>query len=111
MPRPLTAALLSGLLFPGAGQIYLKRRLRGWLIVLVVLVAVCYFATQVLTPVLTLMGEALDGTLAPDPVAISERLQREGNADNPLNTLAVAVIVIGWIGSVIDAYLLGRRSP
>jgi hypothetical protein len=110
MQRSNKAALLSALLFPGSGQIYLGHRLRGWLIVLVALVSVSYFVNQVLAQVMPLFEEALNGTLAPDPVAIAERLHRQGQDGSTLRSVAAALIIICWVGSTIDAWLLGRRA-
>jgi hypothetical protein len=111
MHRSLFAALLSGLVFPGTGQIYLGRRRRGWIIVLITLLAVGYFAKQVLDPVMAMANQVLDGTLSPDPLAIAERLHQQGQVDNPLLTLAMVVMLVCWVGSTVDAFLLGRRQP
>ena len=110
MHRSVTAALLSGLVFPGTGQIYLGRRRRGWLFVLLALAALLYLTTQMLEPVLALADEITNGTLALDPAAIALRLEQRGQSANPLHTLAVLVLLLSWIASTIDAWWLGR-SP
>lgn len=109
MHRSVTAALLSGLVFPGTGQIYLGRRRRGWLFVLLALAAVLYLATQVMPPVLAIADEIASGTLALDPAAIALRLEQRGQAANPLHTLAALVMLLCWIASTIDAWWLGRK--
>ena len=111
MNRSLPAALLSALVFPGAGQIYLGHRRRGWAIALTVLGAVLFFLSQVAGPVLALAQEVQDGKLALDPLLIATRLHDQGQVDNPLLTLAAIVLIACWVGSTIDAFLLGRRAP
>lgn len=109
MRRSVTAALLSGLVFPGTGQIYLGRRRRGWLFVLLALAALLYLATQLMEPVLAISDEIVNGTLAPDPAAIALRLEQRGQSANALHTLAVLVMLLSWVVSTVDAYLLGRK--
>lgn len=113
MKRSVVATLLSGLVFPGAGQIYLGHRRRGWAIVLAVLGALCYFVYQAMGPVLALATEIEEGRLELDPVLIAARLheQSQGQLDNPMLTLAAVLIIGCWIGSCIDAFILGRRAP
>lgn len=110
MNRSVAAALLSGLAFPGTGQLYLGHRWRGIAIIAVALGAAGYFATEALGPVLALASEVLDGKLALDPVAITKRLEQQ-QTDNPWNNLAALVMVGCWIGATVDAWLLGRRAP
>jgi TM2 domain-containing membrane protein YozV len=109
MNRSVAAALLSGLAFPGVGQVYLGYRWRGLAIVAVTLAATGYFASQALGPVLALANEVLDGTLALDPVAITLRLEQQ-KADNPWNNVAAVVMIVCWIGATVDAWLLGKRA-
>ena len=110
MRRPVSAALLSALVFPGVGQLYLGRRLRGWLIVIVALAAALYVTTEVVGPVLGLVNEIEDGRLALDPVLIAARLEQQGQAVNPLHTVAMLVMLACWVGSTVDAYLVGRKA-
>ena len=111
MTRAATAALLSALVFPGAGQLYLKRRRRGWAFVLVALAAVVYFVAQVMGPVLAISDQIAAGTLALDPIAIAMRLEEQGQAASPLHSLAALVMLGCWIASTVDAWLLGRAAP
>jgi hypothetical protein len=110
MNRSASAALLSALVFPGVGQLYLGRRLRGWLIVLVALAAALYVTVEVVGPVLGLVTEIEDGRLALDPVLIAARLEQQGQAVNPLHTVAMLAMLACWMGATVDAYLLGRQA-
>jgi hypothetical protein len=110
MQRSTKAALLSGLVFPGVGQIYLKRHLRACLFLVPALAAVLYFSGEVLEPVLTIAREIERGAMAFDPLAIEERLRQNGQAASPAINLAALVMLVAWIGSIVDAWLAGKQS-
>ena len=112
MDRSLIAALMSGLIFPGAGQIYLKRHLRGLCFIVPALAGAAYFVKQVLARAMPLVEQVMNGTLAPDPLRIAAELERQGSAAGTATDLAAALMLACWIASIIDAWLLGRRiSP
>jgi hypothetical protein len=108
MSRPLTAALISALVFPGAGHLYLKRTGRALLFIVPTLVAVAAFVSQAMEQASALAGQILAGTLAADPVALAARLEQEGGT--PLASAAAAVMVVCWLCAAADAYLLARRA-
>lgn len=110
MDRAVIAALLSALVFPGVGQLYLKRRRRGWLFVLVTLAAAAYFFTPIMGLVLDIASDINTGKLPYDPVAIALRLDDGRQAATPLHTLASLVMIGGWITATVDAWLLGRKA-
>ena len=109
MNRSVIAALLSALVFPGAGHFYLKRPARALAFLAPALAAVGYFLGKVASQV----GEMVDlmqaGKLALDPVAIGARLENSG-IDSPMMTIAIWVMIACWIGAIVDAALLGRRA-
>ena len=109
MDKSLIAALLSALVFPGAGQVYLKRRLRGLLFIVPALVAAGYFFRQVMASASLLVDQVMNGTLAPDPLLIAAELERQGGVSTPLMDVAAMVMLACWIASIADAWLLGRR--
>jgi hypothetical protein len=108
MDRSVVALLLSGLVFPGAGQYYLGRRLRACLFIVPTLVAAAYFFRQVMDTAAPLVDEIMRGTLAADPVLIAERLHQQGELASPMMNLAATAMMVCWLLSVADAWLLGR---
>ena len=110
MHRSTKAALLSGLVFPGVGQLYLGRYLRACLFLLPALAAALYFSTAVLKPVLAIAREVQSGAIPFDPLAIQMRLEDSGHAASPLLNLAALVMLGCWIGATVDAWLAGRRA-
>lgn len=110
MNRSVKAALISALVFPGAGHLYLKRGARACLFLLPTLVAVVVFLNDAMEQATVIAGEIMAGTMAPDPAAMAARLEQHGGGST-LATLAAGVMVVCWIGAAVDAWLLGRGRP
>ena len=109
MNRSVKAALLSALVFPGAGQVFLKRGARACLFVLPTIAAITVFVNDALTQATLIADQILAGTAPLDPVALAVRLE-QGSGDSALGTAAAIVMLVCWIGATVDAYLLGRTS-
>jgi hypothetical protein len=108
MSRPLTAALISALVFPGAGHIYLKRKGRALLFIVPTLVAVAAFVSQAMEQASAMANQILAGTLPADPAVLAARLEQQGGS--PLASAAAAVMVVCWVCAIADAYLLARHT-
>jgi hypothetical protein len=109
MDRSVKAALISALVFPGAGHLFLKRAGRACLFMLPALVALAVFLGEAFEVASTLAGQILAGTLPADPVALAARIEQSG-AETPHGTAAVVVLLVCWVCAAADAYLLGRAD-
>jgi hypothetical protein len=110
MSRPTTAVLISLLIFPGFGHLYLRRKARALLFIVPALAAGLYFANDAWTRANALADQIMSGSLGTDPVALAARLDNSG-ATSPLVDLAMYVVLACWIGAALDAWLLARRLP
>ncbi len=109
MMKPTTkAALVSALIFPGLGHLVLKRPLRGCLFIVPALLAIGFLLRTILALATALVDEINNGTLAIDPIQILARIHASG-VDNPATNAASLVILLCWVGSVADAYWVGRQ--
>jgi hypothetical protein len=111
MKPSVKAALWSALVFPGLGQLLaLRRPLRGCAFLVPAVVALAYLLGRLL-PLVNALGEQLaNGTLAPDPDLIAQRVAEAGlGGTGP--SLALLVCTVCWIGSVADAFLAGAAPP
>ena len=109
MNRSVKAALLSALVFPGAGQLFLKRGLRACLFLLPTVGAIAMFVNQAFEQATLITNQILAGTLPADPVALAASIE-QGGGDSALGTAGMIVMVMCWICSIVDAYLLGRSD-
>jgi hypothetical protein len=107
MRSNVTAALLSGLVFPGVGQWYLGRRQRALLFLAPAFAGGGVYASHALDAASSVADQVLGGNMPLDPIAIAAQLDA---LPTPLwVTVAGAVFVVCWVGSVAEALLVGRR--
>jgi hypothetical protein len=109
MDRPVKAALISALVFPGAGHLYLKRGARACLFLLPTLAAVMVFLNDAMEQATVIADQIMAGTMPTDPAALAAQLERQGGGST-LATVAAAVMIVCWIGATVDAYLLAKKS-
>lgn len=105
------ALLLSALIFPGAGQLYLRRAKTG--VVLLVTTVICIF-TMVASVMTTAMSAVQQIQTSGGIVDMSQisRIATETTqqASNSGFTLALSLIVICWLYSIVDAVLACKKS-
>jgi hypothetical protein len=107
MKRKSVAAVLSAVVFPGCGQMYLGQKKRGLLFlapVVVAVVVVLRFAAQQAS---AMADDLAAGRLGLDPIAISARLHAQPIPASV--NVAAAVFIACWVASVIDA-LVARQA-
>jgi len=111
MNKSLKAALLSGLVFPGVGQISLGYKKRGWLIIAANAIFLYLIISEVMRQAYGVIAEMQKSGSVLDIEAISNTTSGlVGFSDNSsLNTLLLLLIAV-WIFSVFDAYRLGKNK-
>ena len=111
MSRSTTAVLLSALVFPGAGHLYLKRRTRALVFIVPTVVAAVYFVIDATKRATDLADQILSGSLqvGADPVALAAKLEQAGPTSF-LVDLATYVMLACWIAAAVDAWMLGRKQ-
>jgi uncharacterized membrane protein len=106
----LKGALFSGLIFPGLGQIVLKRYRRGAIIVTAVLVAMAVFVVKAVAISLMIVEEiqSESGTVDMSDISAAATQAAASSTYTALNLLLVFVILC-WVSGTIDAYRIGRK--
>lgn len=110
MTQATRASLFCALLFPGAGQILLRRYGRGALFILAVLAGIVAFSLAAASAALpafeaaSMAGETVDA-------ALLVKFAREGTASAVSSHGGWLLwIVAVWAFSIADAYRLGRKG-
>lgn len=110
-PSISKAILLSALVIPGAGQLYLKRFRTG--IVLLTVTLVCFF--YILAVAMNAATSALQQIqLQGDMVDMSQITKITSDSVQHATTggysLSISLIVICWLYGIVDAYLAASKA-
>ena len=112
MKTSIKAALLSALVFPGLGQMHLKRYVRGLIPMVLVLTGLGVLIVQATVGALQVLDkiqiQLQGGTV--DMNAVSNLAAGSSTHGDPYSSLISLGIAGCWVFSVIDAYLLGKEK-
>jgi hypothetical protein len=109
MKKAVKAALLSGLVFPGLGQVYLKRYWRGAIIMLFTFSA---FGFIIVTATMSAL-ENLKKMQSQGPVdmgAVSDLAASATVSSSLSYNILLLLVACCWLFSIIDSYVIGRKS-
>ena len=109
MKKSLKGALLSGLVFPGVGQFWLKHPLRGLAQIALVSASVVAIVAKMSQQAFAILDKMEAEGGAVDLVAIVNSAHASSSKDLVIEC-ATLVLVAGWAISVVDAYLLGAKQ-
>jgi len=102
--------MLSGLVFPGAGQIAQKRYARGVFFILAVLVATGALMVAAVRQAMAILDQILDEGVDMDLASMADAaIRASAKAGGSLYKIALLAIVVAWIASIVDAWLTGRK--
>jgi hypothetical protein len=111
MSNSLKAALLSGLVFPGAGQVSQKHYKRGIALMLMVLAGMLAIAVKAAQQAQAILEKIQFEGREIDMNAIINAATRESAASSGfIYQIALLWIIICWIVGVADAYRIGRKK-
>jgi TM2 domain-containing membrane protein YozV len=110
MKQALKGLLLSGLLLPGLGQIALGRKMRGYAIVVAVLAVVVGILVKAVSEAWAIVNELVQQTCELDFAALMQvSHQTLTTSDSALLTGLLLLLIVIWLASAIDAYVLGGK--
>jgi hypothetical protein len=110
MKNAFKGAMLSGLVFPGLGQVALKCYGRGAVLIVATLVIVVETAIKAVQQALAILGTIEAGGGVIDLAAIADATTRAlaGPAGRHFDILLLLLLAC-WLIGVIDGYLVGRK--
>lgn len=110
MSNSLKAALLSGLVFPGLGQVVLKRYRRGVVLMFIVLACLSIVVVKAVQQAFSILKqiELADGTINMDAIS-NAATQSYTNSDSLVFNSILLLIIVCWILGVVDAYRIGKK--
>jgi hypothetical protein len=108
MKTSIKAALLSGLVFPGAGHFYLKRYLPGILLTIASSLAIYLIAANAVQTAFEIVDEIQSGIVQPDLDAITAIVTKKMHQnEDATNNQTIAFIAL-WLIGIFDSYRVGR---
>ena len=109
MKHSIKAALLSGLVFPGTGQIALKHYTRGIALILTTSVCVFYIVKQAVNQAFSIL-DRLNQSGSLDMNAISQAASQASGTSGSVMVNIVYILITGcWLFGIIDAYAIGKE--
>ena len=110
MNNAIKGALLSGLLFPGLGQISLKHYRRGFVLMFSVLTALTVVVVYVVQQALAILEKIKLEEGALEMSAISNAVAQASDTSSSLILNFVSLLIIFcWIFGIVDAYRIGKK--
>ena len=111
MKNALKGALLSGLVFPGLGQLALKRYPRGFALMLTVMAALYVMVVTAVQQAYAILDRIETEGGSPDIDAITLAAEQTAAASGNQVITAVSLLIVGcWIFGIIDAYRIGKQK-
>ena len=108
MSKATKAALLSALVFPGAGHFLLKRYITGVVLATTALATLYLLIAKAVEKALLISEKIQSGEVPLDVAAITELVTRQATgADSQLLNIATTVLIISWLIAIIDSYRVG----
>src|SRR5262252_4555397 len=108
MKYSIKAALLSGLVFPGVGHLYLKRWWRG-VVLAVGAAAVSYFLVSVaVNSAMEIAGKIEGGNVPLNAEAISAMVSKASQRNERSTDIATVILLALWAIGIVDSYREGR---
>ena len=111
MSKTVKAALLSGLVMPGAGHLYLKKYPQGFALMIFALgclaVLLVTITRQALTVVEKLQAEG--GVISADRI-VELTNQVAASSDGYTSSMSFYLLVACWLVALVDACRLGAKA-
>lgn len=108
MNKATKAALLSALVFPGAGHLYLKRWLTGALLAGVAVYAVYTIASVMLRVTRHIARQVESGAVSADVETLTQLVTQQLSDSEQATDMATTVLIGCWVIGIVGAYLQGR---
>jgi hypothetical protein len=110
MNNSLKGALLSGVVFPGVGQVILKHYKRGIALMVTVLVSLLVIVVKTVQQAFTLLEKIeSDGGAINMSTISNAATQASTTADSFIFNFVLLLIIFCWVIGVVDAYRIGKK--
>lgn len=107
----MSAALVSGLVFPGAGYWVVKRPLRAVVGVAVAGGCLLFVTMSLMQPINSLLEKAMMGEMPLDVVSVTAQVNATlAGSEATSRGAATYFFLVSWLFSIVDGYRIGRAQ-
>jgi hypothetical protein len=111
MNNALKGALLSGLVFPGLGQVMLKYYKRGAVLMIAITATLLAVLIKAVQQAFTILEKIeLEGGEIDMSTILSTATQASTTSDSLIFKLLLWLVIFCWVIGVVDAYRIGRKK-
>ncbi len=111
MNNALKGALLSGVIFPGLGQVILKHYKRGIVLMFTVFASLMVIALKAVQHTLAILDKIeLEGGVIDIKTITDAAARTSSPSDSLIYNAGLLLIVICWIFGTVDAYRIGKKK-
>lgn len=111
MSRSTTAVLLSALVLPGAGHLYLKHYPRGLALIAISLACLWVFVDRAMQQASIVLDQVASEGAAVDVGRLSELVTQTSNGSGSLVVTVASLMLAGcWVIGIVDAYRIARNQ-
>lgn len=109
MSRSTNAVLLSALILPGAGQLYLKHYPRGIALIVSSLACLGVLAERAVQQASIVLEKLASEGDVVDPGRLADLIAQASNGPGSLVVTVASLVLAGcWVIGIVDAYRLGK---
>lgn len=110
MKQSLKGALLSGLVFPGLGQVALGAKKRGWWLILTAILSFVVIVVSAVQKALAVIEKlAAEGKPLDVQSIIEVAASASTTPGSVMFNLFFLILIFCWLFSIVDAYRIGGR--
>ncbi len=105
------ALLASALIFPGGGQLVLKRYKLASLFMVSAIAAMIFILVDVVTKALKVVDQVLVGEVEPNVLVIRKLVaQQQAHSDSQWLVIVSVLLGVIWLISIVDVYWQRQRN-
>ncbi|OGU54106.1 MAG: hypothetical protein A2199_12520 [Hydrogenophilales bacterium RIFOXYA1_FULL_63_33] len=111
MSRSTNAVLLSALVLPGAGHLYLKHYPRGIALIAISLACLWVFVDRAMQQASIVLDQVASEGGAVDVGRLSDLVAQTSNGPGSLVVTVASLVLAGcWVIGIVDAYRIARNQ-
>ncbi|PLX97546.1 MAG: hypothetical protein C0622_12785 [Desulfuromonas sp.] len=111
MSKSVKAVLLSALVFPGAGHLFLKKYIAGILLICSSLLTLSFFIGMAVERATQIAEKILSGEIQPDVATLMDMVTDQASGSDPrLMNIALILFIFFWVVGIVDSYLIARKT-